>query len=208
VNWRSINLTHSTKGVHHNLRFCVVFVPDTSAREYDCLPSGEHAVSKSIMLANPATVVLDEVGSIPADWVLSGQPETRSKILVRTHDWIAHVIVWECGAVSYKWHYNQDEAYIVLSGEGFMTDEKGVERRFGPGDVAYFPAGTNTTWRHPDHFKKVAFIKEYVGRPTGFILKVWSKLLRNLGLTGKSPFVLALAAWTTWNFREPPSHLG
>ncbi len=85
-------------------------------------------MSKSIMLANPATVVLDEVGSIPADWVISGQPETRSKILVRSHDWIAHVIVWECGAVSYKWHYNQDEAYIVLSGEGFMTDETGVER--------------------------------------------------------------------------------
>ena len=165
-------------------------------------------MSKSIMLANPATVVLDEVGSIPPDWVLSGHPETRSKILVRTHDWIGHVIVWECGAVSYKWHYNQDEAYIVLSGEGFMTDEKGVERRFGPGDVAYFPAGTNTTWRHPDHFKKVAFIKESIGRPLGFGLKVWSKLLRTVGLAGKSPFVMALAAWTAWNLREPPSRLG
>ncbi len=31
--------------------------------------------------------------------------------------------------MSYKWHYNQDEAYIVLSGEGFMTDENGVVRR-------------------------------------------------------------------------------
>jgi uncharacterized protein len=159
------------------------------------------------MLANPATVVLDEVGSIPSDWVLSGQPETRSKILVRTDDWIAHVIVWECGAVSYKWHYNQDEAYIVLSGEGFMTDDTGVERRFGPGDVAYFPAGTNTTWRHPDHFKKVAFIKESVGGPIGFGLKVWSKLLRTVGLAGKSPFMLALAVWTAGNFREPPSGL-
>ena len=165
-------------------------------------------MSKSIMLANPATVVLDEVGSIPADWVISGQPETRSKILVRTHDWIAHVIVWECGAVSYKWHYNQDEAYIVLSGEGFMTDETGVERRFGPGDVGYFPAGTNTTWRHPDHYKKVAVIKESVGRPLGFGLKVWNKLLRTVGLTGKSSLILTLAAWTAWNFREPPSHLG
>jgi uncharacterized cupin superfamily protein len=39
-----------------------------------------------------------------------------------------------------QWHYNQDEAYLVLSGEGFMTDDKGVERRFGTGDVAYFLA--------------------------------------------------------------------
>jgi len=165
-------------------------------------------MSKSIMLVNPATVVLDEVGSIPADWVINGRPETRSKVLVRSHDWIAHVIVWECGAVSYKWHYNQDEAYIVLSGEGFMTDETGVERRFGPGDVGYFPAGTSTTWRHPDHYKKVALIKESVWRPVGFGLKVWNKLLRTAGLTRKSSPILALAAWIAWNFREPPSHLG
>ncbi len=185
----------------------VVFVFDLSARESNCSTFGEHALSKSIMLANPATVVLDEVGSIPPNWVLSGQPETRSKILVRTDDWLVRVVVWECGAVSYKWHYTQDEAYIVLSGEGFMTDETGVERRFGPGDVGYFPAGTNTTWRHPDHYKKVAFIKESIGRPLGFGLKVWSKLLRTVGLAGKSPFVLALAAWTA-NLREPPSSLG
>jgi uncharacterized cupin superfamily protein len=184
------------------------FVSDASGRKSNGSPFGESALSKSIMLANPATVVLDDVGSIRPDWLLSGHPETRSKILVRTHDWIAHVIVWECGAVSYKWHYDQDEAYIVLSGEGFMTDENGVERRFGPGDVAYFPAGTNTTWRHPDHFKKVAFIKESVGRPVGFGLKAWSKLLRTVGLAGNSPFVLALAAWTAWNLREPPSRLG
>jgi len=185
----------------------VVFVFDLSARESNCSTFGEHALSKSIMLANPATVVLDEVGSIPPNWVLSGQPETRSKILVRTDDWLVRVVVWECGAVSYKWHYTQDEAYIVLSGEGFMTDETGVERRFGPGDVGYFPAGTNTTWRHPDHYKKVAFIKESIGRPLGFGLKVWSKLLRTVGLAGKSPFVLALAAWTA-NLREPPNSLG
>src|SRR6266481_1819366 len=174
----------------------VVFVFDLSARESNCSTFGEHALSKSIMLANPATVVLDEVGSIPPNWVLSGQPETRSKILVRTDDWLVRVVVWECGAVSYKWHYTQDEAYIVLSGEGFMTDETGVERRFGPGDVGYFPAGTNTTWRHPDHYKKVAFIKESIGRPLGFGLKVWSKLLGTVGLPGKPQLVLALAAWT------------
>jgi uncharacterized protein len=143
-------------------------------------------MATSILLATPASVVLDGSGSIPPEWLLSGDPETRSKILLRSHDWIAHIILWECGAVSYKWHYNQDEAYIVLSGEGFMTDETGVERRFGPGDVAYFPAGTNTTWRHPDHFKKLAFIKESVGRPIGFLIKGWSKLFRTARMAGRS----------------------
>lgn len=155
-------------------------------------------MSTSILSVTPANVQL-EPGSIPPEWLLSGNPETRSKILLRTRDWIASVVVWECGAVSYKWHYDQDEAYIVISGEGFMTDETGVERRFGPGDVAFFPAGTNAKWRHPDHFRKVAFLKESVGRPVGFGLKVWNKLLRLVGLTGKLPLMLVLAVWTSRN---------
>src|SRR5271169_5750704 len=96
-----------------------------------------------------------ELGTIPTEWLLSGRPETRSKLLGKSRDRLAYAMLWECGAVSYKWHYDKDEAYIVLSGEGFMTDEKGVEHHYGPGDVAFFPAGTNATWRHPDHFRKV-----------------------------------------------------
>jgi uncharacterized cupin superfamily protein len=165
----------------------------------------EKVMSKSILKATPSEITLGETGAIPTEWLLSGDPVTRSQMLIRSHDWLAHVLMWECGAVSYKWHYDHDEAYIVLSGEGFMTDENGVERRYGPGDVAYFPAGANTTWRHPDHFRKVAFIKESVGRPAGFCLKVWSKLLQLVGITGRSPIVLALAAWIAGNLREPPS---
>jgi uncharacterized protein len=163
-------------------------------------------MSKSILKATPSEITLSETGSIPADWVLSGDPATRSKMLIRSHDWLAHVLMWECGAVSYKWHYSQDEAYIVLSGEGFMTDESGVERRYGPGDLAYFPAGTTTTWRHPDHFRKVVFVKESVGLPVGFCLKVWTKLLRVLGIAGRLPMLLAFAAWVAGNFGQPPSH--
>jgi len=157
-------------------------------------------VSESILCATLADVEL-EPGSIPAEWVLSGNPETRSKILGRSGDLLAHVIVWECGAVSYKWHYNQDEAYIVLSGEGFMTNEKGVERRFGPGDVAFFPAGSNATWRHPDHFRKVAVLKESVWRPLGIGLKLWNKLLRMIGITNTSPFLLAMAVGVGWKLQ-------
>jgi uncharacterized protein len=150
-------------------------------------------VSKSIMKVTPADLEL-ESDAIPAEWLLSGTPETRKKLLLRTDDLLAQVLIWECGAVSYKWHYTSDEAYIVISGEGFMTDEKGVEHRFGPGDVAFFPSGTNATWRHPDHFRKVAFLKESFGRPVGFCLKASSKLLRLLGLKGGPNFLLALMA--------------
>jgi len=158
-------------------------------------------MSKSILSFALSDIQL-ESGSIPQEWLLSGNPETRSKLLVRSHDWIANVVVWECGAVSYKWHYNQDEAYLVLSGEGFMTDDKGIERRFGPGDVAYFPAGTNSTWRHPDHFRKIAFLKEYVPRPLGFGLKAWNKVLRTIGLKDKLMFlVFVVSAIASRRFR-------
>ncbi len=139
--------------------------------------------------ANVLTTTLADVqlepGSIPAEWFLSGQPETRSKILGSTRDRLAYVVVWECGAVSYKWHYSKDEAYIVLSGEGFMTDGTGVERRFGAGDVAFFPAGTNAIWRHPNHFRKVAVLKNSVSQPLAFAVKVWSKFCHVVGISGK-----------------------
>jgi len=136
----------------------------------------------SILASTLADVEL-EPGQIPAEWILSGRPETRSKLLGKSPDHLGYIILWECGAVNYKWHYDKDEAYIVLSGEGFMTDEKGVEHRYGPGDVAFFPAGTDSTWRHPDHFRKVAVIKDPVPRLLVLALRAWNRLLRLLGLT-------------------------
>lgn len=136
---------------------------------------------ESIVCSSLADVKL-ELGSIPTEWLLRGKPETRSKVLGKSPDGLGYIVLWECGAVSYKWHYSKDEAYIVLSGEGFMTDEKGMERRVGPGDVAFFPAGTNATWSHPDHFRKLAVLKEPIWRPLGFGFKVWNKLLRTVGL--------------------------
>jgi len=157
-------------------------------------------VSESIFSSTLADVKL-EPGSIPAEWLLGGEPETRSKLLGKSRDQLAYIMLWECGAVSYKWHYTMDEAYIVLSGEGFMTDEKGVERRYGPGDVAFFPAGTNATWRHPDHFRKVAVLKDSVWRPVGFGVKVCMKLSKALGLSGKSPFTALVAFVAFRTFR-------
>jgi uncharacterized cupin superfamily protein len=150
-------------------------------------------VGELILSSTLANVEL-EPGSIPSEWLLSGQPQTRSKVLGKSRDRLGYAMLWECGAVSYKWHYTKDEAYIVLSGEGFMTNEAGVERRFGPGDVAFFAAGTNAIWRHPDHFRKVAVVKDSVWPPLVFALKAWDKILTMIGLSGKSPFLFLVAA--------------
>jgi len=126
-----------------------------------------------------------EPDRIPSEWLLSGSPEVHSKILGMSRDKLAYAILWECGAVSYRWQYGRDEAYIVLSGEGFMTDDNGVEHHFGAGDVAYFPAGTSAVWRHPDHFRKIAVLKYSMWRPLAFAMRPWSKfltLMNKLGL--------------------------
>jgi uncharacterized protein len=147
----------------------------------------EQFVSGLILSTTQPDVEL-EPSSIPPEWLLSGEPTTRMKLLGKSRDRFYYVMLWECGAVSYKWHYTSDEAYIVLSGEGFMTDEKGLEHRFGPGDVAFFPAGTKAIWRHPDHFRKVAMLKDPIWSPCASALKAWAKVLRMLGIPGHSPF--------------------
>jgi uncharacterized protein len=142
-------------------------------------------MAKSIVTAALAEVEL-EPAQIPPDWILDGTPQIRSKMLMRTHDWVSNIVVWECTSGSYRWYYNQDEALVVLSGEGFMTNERGEERRLGPGDMGFFPAGTTCTWRHPDHFRKVAVLKESMWRPLGVCFKLWSKFLRIVGFNGGS----------------------
>jgi len=87
----------------------------------------------------------------------------------------------------------QGRSLYRLLGEGFMSDKKGIELRFGPGDVAFFPAGTNATWRHPDHFRKVV-LKDSIWRPLAYSLKAWNKFFLMVGLSGKSLFYFLMAA--------------
>jgi uncharacterized cupin superfamily protein len=128
---------------------------------------------------------------IPRDWILSGTPVARSsKKLATSHDWTSYVVVWDCTEGRFNWHYGKDEALVVLSGEVFITNQKGEERRLGPGDLGFFPAGSSCTWNVTAHVTKVAVLRETLWRPLGIALRVWNKLLRVVGLAGKSPLVL------------------
>ena len=137
-------------------------------------------------MAVPASVEL-EPEPIPHEWILGGTPIARSKHLVRSRDWTSSVVVWDCTPGQFRWHYNQDETILVISGVAFLVLENGDERRFGPGDVGFFPAGTTCNWRVSEHIRKVAILKESMWPPLGLCLKGWKKLLRVVGLAGKSP---------------------
>ena len=150
--------------------------------------SPESALLGSIVMATPATLELDPVAEpFPKEWILSGAPAARSRMLSRSRDWTSSVVVWECTAGSFRWYYSQDETVLFLTGEAFLLQENGEERRFGPGDLAFFPSGTTCTWRVAQSVRKVAVLRESMWKPLGVGLKAWKKILRTVGLSGKSP---------------------
>lgn len=150
-------------------------------------------MSRSVISANPSTVELQSE-PIPPEWILNGTPVARSHKLSTSHDWLSTIVVWDCTAGTFQWHYGQDEVILVISGEAFLLNSNGGERRFGPGDLGFFPAGSVATWRVDDRIRKVAVLRESLWRPLGFLLKVFKKLLRVIGIAGKSPLVLAFVS--------------
>lgn len=146
---------------------------------------------------NPSALELQSE-PIPADWILSGTPVARSHKLVTTKDWTTTVVVWDCTAGRFKWHYGRDEVIFVVSGEAFLLDENGGETRFGQGDVGYFSAGSVVTWRVAEYIRKVAVVRETIWGPFGFLMKGLRKLLRAVGIGQESSSVsgLSIMMWS------------
>jgi uncharacterized protein len=65
----------------------------------------------------------------------------------------------------------------VISGEVFVTAETGLERRLGPGDMAFFPAGSRSLWRVPVAVRKLAVCRHALPKPLGFAVRAWHKLI-------------------------------
>jgi len=131
---------------------------------------------------------------IPQDWILEGSPAARSKRLAKSDDHTSYIMVWDCTPGRFNWHYNKDETLVVVSGEVFINNGDGRERRLGPGDWAFFPGGSSATWRVTCHLRKVAVLRETMPRPLGLSLRLWKGAVRRAGFGGRSPLVLALIA--------------
>jgi hypothetical protein len=69
----------------------------------------------------------------------------------------------------------------ILSGEVIITDQSGIERRLGPGDTAFFPAGSSSVWQVIRDVRKVAVCHVAVPQLVGLVLRIWSKLCRTAG---------------------------
>jgi uncharacterized protein len=129
-----------------------------------------------ITFADPATVALDPA-PIETGWIVEGTPQARARELARSADGTSVVVAWSCTAGRFNWHYHVDEMVHVISGEVFVTDEVGVERRLGPGDMAFFPAGSRSLWHVPVAVRKLAVCRHALPKPLGFALRAWRKLI-------------------------------
>jgi uncharacterized cupin superfamily protein len=134
-------------------------------------------VSKSIVIANVSATELQQA-PIKQSSILSGTPEARNRLLVRSSDKLAHILVWECSPGTFYWHYDEAETAVIISGETILTFENGRERRVGPGDMVYFPAGCSCHWRITSKIRKVAIMHRFLPPSLALGLQICNKLLR------------------------------
>jgi uncharacterized protein len=145
---------------------------------------------RSILIESASSADL-EPAPISADWILSGSPQARSRLVTKSGDRTSSIMVWECTAGRFNWHYSEDETVVVVSGEVFITTEKGEETRLGQGDIGFFPAGCSCTWRVTDRIRKVAVLRKDLPPLLGIGVRGWHLLLRIVGLRGKPSLVPA-----------------
>src|ERR1700681_1204566 len=134
-------------------------------------------MSKQIVTANPAEIELGP-SPFPNEWVLDGTPQARAKEIARSQDATMRVTVWSCSKGQFRWQYLVDEMLQVLSGEVFITDHTNTERRLGPGDTAFFPAGSSSVWRVTQDVRKVAVCRHEMPMLVSLALRIWKRVAR------------------------------
>ena len=145
-------------------------------RSIPWLNSLEEAVSRPVVFAYPADVELTDAPIAP-HWITEGAPQARAAQLAMTADGTSMVMAWSCTAGRFTWNYAIDETLHVISGEAFVTDDKGEVRRLGPGDMVFFPAGSRSNWHIPHEIRKIAFCRHSMPKPLGIMLRTWNKLI-------------------------------
>ena len=136
-------------------------------------------MSQPIVIAVPAEMELS-ASPFPAEWVLDGTPRAYAKEIARSRDGAMRTIAWSCSTGRFRWEYSVDDTLHIIDGEVFVLDGTGAERRLGPGDAAFFSAGTSAVWRVTKDVRKVAVCHVPVPRPVGFALRAWGWLCRSL----------------------------
>ena len=60
---------------------------------------------------------------------------------------------WECGVSEFDWHYDSEEAALIIEGEVTVSYDGGSVS-FGAGDYVVFPKGLSCVWKVSKPVKK------------------------------------------------------
>src|SRR5207244_5120854 len=110
------------------------------------------------------------ISPINPAWIIEGAPVARNAILSRSADGTACTIAWDCTAGRFDWYYDFDETIHIQEGAVIVDDGHGPARRLGPGDVAFFPAGSHAIWHVEHYVRKVAFCRKILPAPLGALI--------------------------------------
>jgi len=93
---------------------------------------------------------------INPEWIEEGAPRARASEAVRSADGRITSGEWSCTTGRFSWTYYEDEVIRILEGEVFIEID-GAYRRFGPGDMIFFPLGATVRWHVPQYVRKAFF---------------------------------------------------
>ena len=128
-------------------------------------------------LVAPSLHAHDDFSDSPIhpDWVLTGSPRARGKLLASTIGG-TQVALWECTAGSFRWQYGPyDETVHILEGSVRILDAPGGERVLQAGDAALFVAGSTAHWVIDDYVKKLAVLHDRRTLPRRAAAHFWNK---------------------------------
>jgi uncharacterized protein len=156
----------------------------------------------SIVAHPDATALLP--APIDAAWRFGdGEVQTEAAEIARSADGATAVYLWQTSRAHYRWEHASDETVVILEGHVHLRDEDAPasdERRLGPGDVAFFPAGARTVWFVPDHLRKVSTLTRPLPGPL-------ARALNGLRFAKRLAAVAARTASRVSQSRRPRSTL-
>ena len=119
----------------------------------------------------PSTGVVLQASPIKDDWIISGGPKAKSAIVSSSADGQCCVVIWECTAGKFRWHYDFDETLYFLEGSVTIDDGNGP-RTVGAGDVVYFPKGSSAVWHVETYIRKLAICRKVDPAPIASAIKL------------------------------------
>jgi uncharacterized cupin superfamily protein len=113
---------------------------------------------------------------INSNWIVEGTPTAKCAELSRSRDGTATTYIWTCTPGRFKWFYDSDETLYLFEGEVILDENLPTERRVGPGDTVFFPAGSHAMWHVRKAVRKIAFCRRALPGPLLKLIKIRRKL--------------------------------